>query len=202
MGAPFSNDDLDKIRVAIRKKYAAVAASAEGYFRYPVGRSGAELLGYDRELLLEMPDDMLQSFCGVGNPFAIENIEEGSTILDIGCGAGFDLAVACRLVGKQGKVCGVDLTREMIDKARRNLAALHLTNGEVHHVQAERLPFTDACFDVVISNGVINLSPDKARLFAEIFRVLKPGGRVQFADIILSGELPAHLRASVESWSQ
>jgi len=159
-------------------------------------------LGYDRELLAEMPDELLQSFCGVGNPFAIETIGKGSTVLDIGCGAGFDLAVACRLVGKRGKVYGVDLTREMVDRAGRNLAALKLGNQEVHLVSSEQLPFGDADIDVVISNGVINLSPNKARLFTEIFRVLKPGGRLQFADIILSRALPPHLRASVESWSQ
>lgn len=149
-----------------------------------------------------MPDELLQSFCGVGNPFAIETIEKGSSVLDIGCGAGFDLAVACRLVGEQGKAYGVDLTPEMVDRANRNLAALRLSNGEVRQVLSERLPFGNDGFDVVISNGVINLSPNKARLFAEIFRVLKPGGRLQFADIILSRELPPHLRASVESWSQ
>lgn len=193
---------MEAIRTAIRKKYAAVAASAEGFFRYPVGRAGAELLGYDLELLAEMPDELLQSFCGVGNPFAIETIETGRTILDIGCGAGFDLAVACHLVGKQGKAYGVDLTREMVERAGGNLAALQLSNGEVLHVLSEQLPFADAAFDVVISNGVINLSPNKAQLFAEIFRVLKPGGRLQFADIILSRELPPHLTASVESWSQ
>lgn len=145
---------------------------------------------------------MLNSFCGVGNPFAIELIEEGCTVLDVGCGAGFDLYIASQLVGDQGSAFGVDLTEEMVDKARINLANQQVKNAAVHLISSEKLPFSDGSVDVVISNGVINLSPDKSRLFAEIFRVLKPGGRLQFADIILEKELPPDLAASVESWSQ
>jgi ubiquinone/menaquinone biosynthesis C-methylase UbiE len=145
---------------------------------------------------------MLNSFCGVGNPFAIELIEEGCNVLDVGCGAGFDLYIASQLVGDQGSAFGVDLTEEMVDKARINLGNQQVKNAEVHQISSEKLPFSDGSIDVVISNGVINLSPDKSRLFAEIFRVLKPGGRLQFADIILEKELPPDLAASVESWSQ
>ncbi len=145
---------------------------------------------------------MLQSFCGVGNPFAPAPIEKGSTVLDIGCGAGFDLIVASGLVGEQGKVFGVDLTEGMVARARENLAAMQIKNQEVYQVSSEQLPFADDTFEVVISNGVINLSPDKPYLFSEIYRVLKSGGRLQFADIILERELPADLVTSVESWSQ
>jgi ubiquinone/menaquinone biosynthesis C-methylase UbiE len=145
---------------------------------------------------------MLRSFCGVGNPFSIDRIEEGTTVLDVGCGAGFDLLVALQLVGPSGKVVGVDLTKEMIDKARANLESMQIKNYELHHISAEQLPFADNSFDVVISNGVINLSPDKPRIFAEIHRVLKKGGRLQFADIILEKQLPPQLTASIESWSQ
>ncbi|EKD35521.1 MAG: hypothetical protein ACD_75C01875G0002 [uncultured bacterium] len=144
----------------------------------------------------------MNSFCGVGNPFAVSPLGEGSIILDIGCGAGLDLIVASRLTGDTGRVYGVDLTPEMVERAQANLAALGIKNAEVILISSELLPFQDNSFDGVISNGVINLSPEKPRLFAEIYRVLKPGGRLQFADIILERTLPLHLAASVESWSQ
>jgi SAM-dependent methyltransferase len=198
----FSNDDKERIRTAIKKKYSAVSASAEGYFKYPVGKDGAILLGYDKRILEDIPVEMLRSFCGVGNPFAIERIKEGSAVLDVGCGAGFDLLVASQLVKQHGKVVGVDLTQEMADRARANLEAMQIKNQEIYHISSEQLPFADNSFDVVISNGVINLSPDKPRIFAEIYRVLKRGGRLQFADIILDKQLPPHLAANVDSWSQ
>ena len=204
-GAFFSAAETLQIRGAIRKKYAAVANSAKGFFKYPVGKKGAELLGYDRQLLEELPEELLNSFCGVGNPLAIDQIKSGSRVLDIGCGAGFDLYIASCQVGSKGKVIGVDLTPEMVDRARRNLAATRgakLANTEVLLVAAEQMPFADHTFDVVISNGVINLSPDKSTLFTEIYRILKPGGKLQFADIILEKNLPPHLAANVESWSQ
>ena len=159
-------------------------------------------MGYDQQLLEEVPAELLSSFCGVGNPFAIERIEAGMTVLDIGCGAGFDLFVASRLVGTQGKVFGVDLSREMLDSAEKFLAAMRIKNVETRLVSAEKLPFAEITFDVVISNGAINLSPDKPRLFAEIHRVMQAGGRLQFADIILEKQLPAHLAKDVEAWSQ
>lgn len=198
----FSAEEIKQIRGAIRKKYAAVSNSAKGYFKYPVGKTGADLLGYDRQLLEELPEELLNSFCGVGNPLAIDQIERGSSVLDIGCGTGFDLYAASCQVGSTGKVIGVDLTPEMIDRARKNLAAAKVANTEVLLVASEQMPFADDTFDVVISNGVINLSPDKPKLFAEIYRILKPGGRLQFADIILEKNLPPHLAANVESWSQ
>lgn len=198
----FSADDKERIRAAIKKKYSAVSSSAEGYFKYPVGKAGALLLGYDKTIIEDIPAEMLRSFCGVGNPFAIDRVEEGSTVLDIGCGAGFDLFVASQLAGPHGKVFGVDLTKEMTDRAQANLDLMDVKNYEMHNISSEQLPFPDNSFDVVISNGVINLSPDKPRLFAEIYRVLKNGGRLQFADIILEKQLPPHLAAGVESWSQ
>ena len=201
-GAAFSAEDIEQIRAAIKKKYSAVSSSAEGYFKYPVGRTGAVVLGYDEKLLEDIPDEMLNSFCGVGNPFVIAPIAKGCSVLDIGCGAGFDLYIASLQVGTKGKVFGIDLTEKMVRRARTNLASMQVRNAEVYLVSSEELPFADASFEVVISSGVINLSPDKQRLFAEIHRTLKPGGRLQFADIILEKELPPHLAASVESWSQ
>ena len=198
----FPTDEIEQIRTAIKKKYSAVSKSAKGYFKYPVGKAGAVLLGYDKDLLAVLSDEILTSFCGVGNPFAIDRIENGSTVLDIGCGAGFDLYVASRLVGEKGKVFGVDLTKEMVDRAKANLATMQVTNAEVNLISSEALPFADNTFDVVISSGVINLSPDKTSLFSEIHRVLRSGGKLQFADIILDKALPPHLATNAESWSQ
>lgn len=145
---------------------------------------------------------MLNAFCGVGNPFSLGEISQGSNVLDIGCGAGFDLMVARSKTGSEGRVCGVDLSPEMIERTRANLDRVGCDGIEIYHVQSEQLPFADGTFDVVISNGVINLSPAKAELFAEIHRVLKPGGRLQIADMMLDKELPAHLAGSLEAWSQ
>lgn len=193
---------MEHIQDAIRKKYAEVALSSEGKFGYPTGRAGAEALGYDPAFISEAPGSLLNSFCGVGNPFSLGTIEPGSSVLDIGCGAGFDLYVAKRLTGDSGRVCGIDLTREMVKRARENLAESGMENIEVIHVSSEEIPYKDDTFDTVISNGVINLSPCKQDLFQEIFRVLKNGGNLQFADVMLEKELPGTLVGSLEAWSQ
>ncbi|MCB2183284.1 MAG: methyltransferase domain-containing protein [Desulfobulbaceae bacterium] len=138
----------------------------------------------------------------MGNPFSIEDIKQGSTLLDIGCGAGFDLFIASKLTGPGGQVYGIDLTQEMIDRAQKNIKKLDTTNITIKHVDSEKIPFKDNMFDVVISNGVINLSPCKQDLFQEIKRVLKPGGRLQFADIVAENELPSNLTGSLEAWAQ
>jgi len=198
----FSEQELTDIRRAIQSKYQAVSQSAEGMFRYATGRNGAALLGYDDALLADTPVEVTKSFCGVGNPFTIARIEEGSHVLDIGCGAGFDLIVARRIVGDSGRVCGIDVTPEMLEQARRNFHALGMTDIETILVDSPRIPYADDSFDVVISNGVINLSPNKLELFKETFRVLRSGGRLQLADIVLDKELPPMLADSVESWVQ
>ena len=195
-------DDLQAIRNAIRKKYAEVSCCAAGKFQYPTGREGATALGYDPAIVNGVPPEVLESFCGVGNPFRIREIPEGSVVLDIGCGAGFDLIVASRLTGPGGEVHGVDLTREMAERARQNLARAGATNTTVHCVESEFLPFGDQMFDVVLSNGVVNLSPRKQELFREIHRALKAGGRFQFADIVAEREIPKELTGSLDAWSQ
>jgi len=159
-------------------------------------------LGYDPVFINEAPTSLLKSFCGVGNPFSLGEIPSGNNVLDIGCGAGFDLYVAGRLAGDSGRVCGIDLTREMVDRARENLAQPGISNIEVVHVSSEEIPYNDDTFDTVISNGVINLSPCKQELFQEIFRVLRNGGKLQFADVMLEKELPGTLVGSLEAWSQ
>ncbi len=194
--------DPQTIRDAIRQKYAEVAISSEGKFEYPTGRTGLEGLDYDPLFIREAPASLLASFCGVGNPFSLGAIKPGSTVLDIGSGAGFDLYAAGRLVGEAGRVCGIDLTREMVDLARRSIAETGLANIEVLQVSSEEIPYNDNTFDTVISNGVINLSPCKQELFREIFRVMKNGGTLQFADVVLEKEMPGTLVGSAEAWSQ
>ncbi len=198
----FTPEEKERITQAIQKKYVQVASSAQGKFKYDTGKKGAEALGYEAEILEEIPEKLLESFCGVGNPFSIWKISPGEDVLDIGCGAGFDLIVARRRVGETARVCGVDLTEEMISRARQNFELLGIDNIETHHITSEILPFADNSFDAVISNGVINLSPAKVELFAEIYRVLRPGGRLQFADMVSDGKIPPQVAASLESWSQ
>ncbi len=196
-----SPDAFQEIREAIRKKYASVSLSAANKFQYPTGKDGANTLGYP-SLIYDFPEDLLESFCGVGNPFSLGKIHQGNWILDVGCGAGLDMIVASRLTGSSGKVFGIDITREMVTRARENLIKASASNAEIKHIHSEDLPFDDNIFDIVISNGVINLSPCKQTLFKEIYRILKPGGSFQFADIMLERELPANLVGSLEAWSQ
>lgn len=194
--------DSTAIKKAIRQKYAEVSVSAAGKFQYPTGKEGAELLGYDSVLIQSAPPQLLDSYCGVGNPFSIGEIRPGSAVLDVGCGAGFDVYVASRLAGDRGRVCGIDLTDEMASLARENLAKVDFSNVEIKTVDTEHIPYPDNSFDVVISNGVINLSPSKQATFKEIYRVLKPGGTLRFADVVLEKDLPASLAGSAEAWSQ
>ncbi len=197
-----ASKNLEEIRNAIRNKYAGVSLSASGKFQYPTGQDGATALGYDPAIIKSAAAGLLESFCGVGNPFSLGKIGHGDVVLDLGCGAGFDLFVAGRLVGESGRVCGVDLTEQMVERSKKNLADANISHVEIRKVNSEHLPHKDASFDVVISNGVINLSPNKNLCFQEIYRVLKPGGRLQFADVVLEHEMPADLSGSLEAWSQ
>ncbi len=198
----FSADELKQIRQAVRSRYAEVSKTAEGVFKYPTGRDGAIALNYDRTIIDLLPEELINSVCGVGNPFAIADIRKGSSVLDIGCGVGFDLVVAGRLVGSGGRVCGTDLTEEMIRRSKANIESLGLSNVETVHVSSDDIPFEDGSFDVIISNGVINLSPGKRELFREMYRVLKPGGAIQFADIVLEKDLPDGMAGSPATWAQ
>lgn len=198
-GLPSSDEE---IRKAIRSKYAEVSLSAAGKFQYPTGRDGAKALGYREDLIAAAPSVFFESFCGIGNPFSLGEIHSGESVLDIGCGAGFDLFVAKKLAGEKSRISGIDLTESMVMKAKKNLALAGMEDVDVTQVHSESIPYGDSLFDVVISNGVFNLSVDKAGIFQEINRVLKPGGRLQFADIVLENELPESLKGSAEAWSQ
>ncbi len=202
METQFTSKDKNKIRKAIRKKYKKVAGSPDGLFKYPTGRTGLETLQYSDELIHKLPESVAASFCGVGNPFTLGSINEGETVLDIGCGAGVDTIVAALMTGPSGGVVGIDMISEMLEKAKENLSFTGLKNVSFHEGTAENLPFPNEEFDVVISNGVLNLVPDKPKALAEVFRVLKPEGRLMIADQILIGELPKEKKQLLKSWSQ
>ncbi|MEE9120279.1 MAG: methyltransferase domain-containing protein [Syntrophobacteria bacterium] len=195
-----TSKDKKRIEASIRGKYAKVAGSPEGLFKYPTGRSGLETLKYDLKILQALPEAVAASYCGVGNPFTLGPINPGEAVLDIGCGAGVDTIVAATLVGPTGTVTGIDMVPEMLAQAKENVRIMDLKNVTFTEASAEKLPLPDASFDVVISNGVFNLIPDKSGALAESFRVLKPKGRLMLADQILVGELREDKKARIKSW--
>ena len=196
--------DLDtrKLRAEIQSIYARVAADPSGEFHFHRGPEyAATRLRYDAAELATLPGTVTGSFAGVGNPHAIAPLPPGATVVDIGSGAGMDLLLAARHVGPRGRAIGVDMTEAMRDRARRGAAACGLTQVEIREGEATALPVDTGSVDVVISNGVLNLVAEKAAAIAEIRRVLKPGGRVQIADIVLGVELPQDARADIDLWA-
>jgi arsenite methyltransferase len=202
METKFNSDETKRIRDSINEKYKRVAISPEGNFNYPTGRAGLEGQKYDPEVLRARPKDVLASYCGVGNPFSLGPVNRGEAVLDIGCGAGVDALVAAIMVGSEARVTGIDLIPEMLKRARTNLEKTSLKNVTFQEGSAEQLPFVDGIFDVVISNGVFNLIPDKTKALREVFRVLKSSGRFLLADQILMGDIPADTESLVENWAR
>jgi SAM-dependent methyltransferase len=194
--------DVASLRAEVQSMYSRVAASPTGEFHFHRGPNyAATLLGYDAAELATLPPEVTSSFAGVGNPHAIDRIPAGSVVVDIGCGAGTDLLLAARRVGAHGRAIGVDMTEAMRARAVEGARACGFTNVEIVDGDATRLGVADGSVDVVISNGVLNLVPDKRRAVAEIARALKPGGRVQIADIIIGEVLPDDALRDIDLWT-
>ena len=192
--------DVEVLKSEIKKTYASVSTEPEKDFIFPTGRAWAEDLGYPEELAT-VPESAVESFAGVANPWAMGRLAPGERVLDLGSGAGTDSLIAAQMVGEQGHVTGIDMTQEMLAKARAAAAEVKATNVEFVEGEAERLPFPDASFDVVISNGVIDLIPDKDAVFIELFRVLAPGGRIQVADVTIQNPVSAEGRRNIDLWT-
>jgi arsenite methyltransferase len=193
--------DPELLREEVRAKYRDVALEPEASFHFHTGRRLAARLGYEEAVVDSLPDAAVESFAGVANPFSLRRLEAGERVADIGSGAGFDSFVAARQVGATGRVIGIDMTPEMLKKSRETADTLGLPNVDFREGLAEAIPVGDAWADVVISNGVINLCADKRQAFAEIFRVLRPGGMLQFADIANGRPVPPEALRDIDLWT-
>lgn len=196
-----SKVDTESLRDAIREEYAEVAANPEKGYHFHTGRPLAKILGYDEAWVDAVPEGAVESFAGTGNPFSLGELEPGAHVVDMGSGAGFDSLIAARLVGPEGQVVGVDMTPEMLEKSRAAAAEAGLAQLEIREGYIESLPLPDGWADVVISNGVVNLCPDKPTVFGEMYRVLKPGGRIQIADIMVRKAVPEEAKGDIDLWT-
>src|SRR5712691_7509117 len=193
--------DVEFLKSEIKKTYASVSQAPEQDFIFPTGREWAADLGYPEDLLARVPEGAAESFAGVANPFSLGALEPGERVLDLGSGAGTDSLVAAQMVGPEGRVVGIDMTREMLAKATAAAVEMGATNVEFLESEAEHLPFPDESFDVVVSNGVIDLIPDKDAVFAELYRVLRPGGRMQVADVTIQRPVSEEGRRNIDLWT-
>ena len=193
--------DVDVLREAIREEYAEVASDPEKGFHFHTGRPLARMLEYADEWLIGIPESSIESFAGTGNPFSLGEIHPGERVVDVGCGAGIDSLIAAKKVGSEGRVIGVDMTPSMLEKARRAAEEAKLSNVEFREGFAEALPVEDGWADVIISNGVLNLMPDKDAALGEMARVLKPGGRLQIGDILVQKAVPESAKRKIDLWT-
>jgi arsenite methyltransferase len=204
MGTPVPEEkrlDITRLREAIREEYDVVAREPERGFHFHTGRPLARLLHYDDAWLDGIPDLSIASFAGTGNPFSLGTLRPGEHVVDVGSGAGLDSMIAARMVGPTGSVVGVDMTPTMLDRARQSADACGLGNIEFREGYAEALPVLDGWADVVISNGVLNLMPDKAAALGEMRRALKPGGRLQIGDILVQKAVPESAKRKIDLWT-
>ena len=192
--------DVELLKSEIKKTYASVSEQPETEFIFPTGRAWAEDLDYPEELA-NVPEAAVESFAGVANPWTMGRLAEGERVLDLGSGAGTDSLIAAQMVGEGGSVTGIDMTPAMLAKAREAAAEMGAANVEFVEAEAERLPFPDESFDVVVSNGVIDLIPDKDAVFSELFRVLVPGGRIQIADVTIQNPVSEEGRRNIDLWT-
>jgi SAM-dependent methyltransferase len=194
--------DVDVLRDEIQKTYTEVSTDQDRDFIFPTGRAWAQDLGYPEPELSRVPDATVESFAGVANHWALGRVAAGETVLDLGCGAGTDLLVAAQMAGAEGRAIGVDMTSSMLARARASATEMGLDGRvELHDALIESLPIDDASVDVVVSNGVIDLVPDKEAVFAEIDRVLRPGGRLQIADVVVHKEVSEDARKRIDLWT-
>jgi arsenite methyltransferase len=193
--------DVDLLRSEIQRTYAAVSNEPGREFMFPTGRGWAADLDYPADLLARVPETSCESFAGVANPFSLGELRPSEDVLDIGYGAGMDTLIAAQMVGPSGTVTGIDMTPDMAAKGRRSAAEMGLSNVTIVDGSAEELPFPDASFDVVISNGVIDLIPDKDAVFSEIARVVRPGGRIQLADVTIQRPVSEEGRRNIDLWT-
>jgi arsenite methyltransferase len=193
--------DVDILRAEIRKTYTEVSTDQQQEFIFPTGRGWARQLGYPEPELSRVPDATVESFAGVANHWTLGRIEPGAVVLDLGCGAGTDLLIAAQMTGPTGRVIGVDMTPTMLDRARQSAREMGFDNVHLHESLIESLPLEEASVDVVISNGVIDLVPNKDAVFDEIDRVLRPGGRLQVADVVIHTEVSEDARKRIDLWT-
>jgi SAM-dependent methyltransferase len=193
--------ELHELRAAIREEYEAVATAPEQGFHFHTGRPLARMLGYEDAWLEGIPELSLESFAGTGNPFSLGPIAPGAHVVDVGSGAGLDSLIAGKMVGERGRVIGVDMTPAMLKKARQAASEAGMDQVAFRHGYGEALPVADSWADVVISNGVLNLFPDKAVALAEMARVLKPGGRLQIGDILVEKPVPEGAKRNIDLWT-
>ena len=201
MTEPLSRARTVELRDAIKEKYRGVAQKPGGHFPYPVGRASALSLGYESAWLDDVPRRVVDRFVGVGNPFRVRRPIPGESVLDLGCGCGMDVFVAARLVGPDGRAVGVDLTPEMIETAQQEAGDWPHGNAEFILGAVERLPFEDEAFDMVISNGALNLVPNKSAACSEAFRVLRAGGTFAVADLLVMESIPEDVLSNMDAWS-
>ncbi len=193
--------DLDDLRRAIQDEYALVAQDPEHGFHFLVGRPLAALLGYQEDWLEGIPEPTVASFAGTGNPFSVGRLQSADTVVDVGCGGGIDSLIAAKMVGTAGRVIGIDMTPAMVVKARTSAAMAGVKNVDFRVGFGEALPVEDGWADVVLSNGVLNLMPDKDAALREMARVLRPGGRLQIGDILVEKPVPQDAKADISLWT-
>lgn len=193
--------DINELRSAIQFEYEDVALKPEQGFHFHTGRKLARMVGYQDDWLQGIPESAIESFAGTGNPFSLEKIKPGEHVVDVGSGAGLDSLIAAQMAAPSGQVMGIDMTPAMLEKARRSAQEAHLDNVNFRQGYGEALPVDDNWADLVISNGVLNLMPDKTAGLQEWVRVLKPGGRIQIGDILVQKEVPASAKRNIELWS-
>jgi SAM-dependent methyltransferase len=192
---------VETLRTAIQEEYEAVALHPERGFHFFTGYHQARIVGYPDEWLVGIPESTIESFAGTGNPFGLGTLSPGENVVDIGCGSGMDSFIAARMVAPSGQVIGIDMTPAMLDKARHSVEQTGMTNITFREGYAEALPVEDGWADVVISNGVLNLVPDKVATLQEMARILKPAGRLQIADILVQKAVPNSAKRKIDLWT-